>query len=63
MEDKKDIQMRPVLRWAYGPKDGNLDGSIGSARDDSPFPEPVSGDHYFATPLTLSINLSGNNNE
>jgi hypothetical protein len=63
MEDINNIQMRPVLRWAYGPNDGNLNGTVGSAIENSPFPEPISGNQHFTLPLTISMDLSGKINE
>jgi len=59
MEDLNNIKMRPVLKWAYGPNDGNLNGTTGSPTENSPFPEPVSGTQTFITPLTVSMDLSG----
>jgi hypothetical protein len=53
---KDDKIAKPILQWAYSSKDGHLHGTIGSSRENSPLPKPVSGDYVFTKTPTLSGN-------
>jgi hypothetical protein len=54
-KDIKNITVKPILKWVYSSNDVNLENTVGSTMDNSPFPQPVSGDYHF----TETPNLSG----
>jgi hypothetical protein len=53
---EEEIIAYPILQWAYSSNDGQLHGTIGYAKDNDPFPQPVSGDHVFTKTSSLSSN-------
>jgi hypothetical protein len=46
---------KPHIRWVYGPNDPQLNGNVGSAKNNDPFPMPM----YIVHHKTHVPSLSG----
>lgn len=52
--DINNIIAEPILKWVYSSNDGDLEGTVGSVRNNNPFPQPVSGNYVFSKTPALS---------
>ena len=52
--DINDVIAQPILNWVYSSNDRDLEGTVGSLKNNSPFPQPVSGNYVFSKTPALS---------
>jgi hypothetical protein len=52
--DINEVIAQPILNWVYSSNDGDLEGTVGSVKDNSRFPQPVLGNHVFSKTPALS---------